>query len=85
MAMTEPRSLIGCSAGIAADAALSLTREEWAQLKRKRRRRALTPAQPADRVPRNLCPKCGMLNGSGAHKTADECIAALRDRLARFE
>jgi hypothetical protein len=37
---------------------------------------------PEDAVPKDLCPRCGL---KGQHPKASDCIASLRDRLARFE
>ncbi len=37
---------------------------------------------PRDAIPEGMCMKCGM---TGRHETAEECIAGLRDRIARLE
>jgi len=37
--------------------------------------------KPEDAIPPGMCKTCGML-GAGNHKTLEECIDALRDRLA---
>jgi len=47
----------------------------------RRIERARQPGR-SDAVPRAMCGRCGML---GQHQTAAACIAALRDRLARWE
>jgi hypothetical protein len=73
------RSLVGCSAGMAVDAAPYESPRNYHQ---KPRVQALVPAQPEDVLPANTCRRCGI---RGRHPGASECIAALRDRLSRFE
>ena len=74
------RSMTGCSAAMAADAALYLDRQVHG--KRRQRPRALPPARAVDALPAGTCWRCGVV---GEHVTAAACIDALRERLARFE
>jgi hypothetical protein len=81
------RSMIGCSAAMAADAALEMDR--WENSRRLHRSyqkpqepRPLAPAQARDGIPIGMCPRCGY---PGPHRDWAGCVNALRDRLARFE
>jgi hypothetical protein len=42
----------------------------------------IKPPEAREGVPLNQCKRCGY---KGPHATSGDCIAALRDRLARFE
>jgi hypothetical protein len=64
------------------DAAPHIDRDEWMKMQRKPKARKLTPARRGEGTPSNQCPRCGY---SGPHFNADNCIAALRDRLSKFE
>jgi hypothetical protein len=72
------RSMVGCSAAMAVDAAPV----DVGARCRKPRIKDLPPARRGEGVPPHMCLRCGI---PGKHPTAAACIDALRDRLARFE
>ena len=74
------RSMVGCSAAMAADAAPDSVGVHAHGP--KPRVKELTPARRGEGIPPGQCLRCGI---QGNHPTAAACIDALRDRLARFE
>jgi hypothetical protein len=91
----DERSLTGSSGELLVDAAPEVAFDA-AEYRRSYARRqhppkppkALSAPRPADGAS-GVCRRCGMKNGAkdraGNHPTAAACIAALRDRLARWE
>jgi hypothetical protein len=76
-------NIFGSSARVAADAALDPDGIERREDRRGRKRsQTLTPARATDAVPADQCPRCGY---RGPHATPSDCIAALRDRLSKWE
>jgi hypothetical protein len=81
----ETRSLVGCSAALAVDAALYSDSDEAPGLAGNRTRSA-KPQQPrkADAVHPRTCWRCGLVIPPAfkEHRTADDCISGLRDVIA---
>jgi hypothetical protein len=79
------RSMVGCSAAMATDAAPEqhFDAAAWRRHHQKKPRVIRCPQPtPADALPQGTCQRCGY---PGPHQTAAACIEALRDRLSRFE
>ena len=84
----DERSLVGCSAGMAADRAEPSQEERTAATRKLfRGPRRIQPAplvySAEDALPNAMCKNCGM-KAARQHATAAECISALRDVLSRF-
>ncbi len=82
--------MVGCSAGMCADAAPELAisttdratyMREWARRHGRKPRVQKLPAPLAgEGIPAGQCARCGYV-----HDQNTDCISFLRDRLARFE
>jgi hypothetical protein len=73
------RSMVGCSAQMAVDAAPD---EVGARTHQRKPRVNLPLPRRGEGVPPHMCLRCGI---PGKHPTAAACIDALRDRLSRWE
>jgi hypothetical protein len=76
----EPSSMMSTAASACADLGLDHVQGPG---RRRGRRIKLAAARAEDAMPEGTCLRCGIV---GEHRNGpDQCIEALRDRLARFE
>jgi hypothetical protein len=45
----------------------------------------ILPPRDEDKIPARMCLNCGVISPAGKHETLEDCIDALRDRIAELE